>query len=188
MADLIAPASVPAWTAIVVNLFSSRRRHQTERRAITAWLETAAERRGEVMQRLLDEPGPNAAAAYLLAVHHLRSGEVKKAARDFGVAHHGDFRLETAALLTFACLKACEGPASDIVEQIVRTWGEMKRPQIGRSAGEQALLACLAQTTRDPPPLSPIGRLVWYVVSPDKCREVEQMLFGEAPDWAAQLK
>lgn len=187
MAYLLALAAL-IGTAIAVVFLISRKRHQAERRAIAAWLAAPAERRGEAMQRLLGEPGASAAAAYLLAVHQLRGGEVKKAARDFGIAHHGDFHLETAALLTFACLKASEGPESDIVEQIVRTWGEMKRPQIGRSAGEQALLACLAQTTRDPPPLSPIGRLVWYVVSPDKCREVEQLFFGEAPAWAAELK
>lgn len=174
--------------ATVTLLVAQRLRRQVDRRAVEAWIRSTSENRGDAMQALLDEPATNACASYLLAAHHLRNGRVKQAAREFGVAHHSDYRLESAALLTFACLKAIEGPESDIVEQIVRTWEEMRRPEIGRSADEKALLECLAQTTRDPPPLSPIGRLVWCVVSPDCCREVEQLLAGDGPAWAALLK
>lgn len=174
---------------IVVAAFVSRRRRiETDTRAIAAWTGSTADARAAAVRALLDDATPNAGASFLLAADHLRHGRVKEAAREFGIAYHGDYRLEAAALLTFACLKAREGTESDIVEQIVRTWQEMKQPELGKSRIEQALLQCLVETTRDPPPLSPIGRLIWSVVPPNGCSQIEQHLIGNAPTWATCLR
>jgi len=175
--------------SIVVAAFVSRRRRiETDTRAIAAWTGSTVEARAAVVRALLDDAAPNAGASFLLAADHLRHGRVKEAAREFGIAYHGDYRLEAAALLTFACLKAREGSESDIVEQLARTWQEMKQPQLGKSRIEQALLQCLVETTRDPPPLSPIGRLIWSVVPASGCSQIEKYLIGGAPNWATCLR
>lgn len=184
---LIIGVSLVVWV-VVAAFVSRRRRIETGARAIAAWTGSTADARAAAVRALLDDAAPNAGASFLLAADHLRHGRVKEASREFGIAYHGDYRLEAAALLTFACLKAREGSESDIVEQIVRTWQEMKRPALGRTRIEQALLQCLVETTRDPPPLSPIGRLIWSVVPASGCSQIEQHLIDNAPAWATCLR
>lgn len=106
---------------------------------------------------------------------HLRKGRVRLAARAFGMAYHGEFRIESAALLTFACLKAREAAPSDVLEQIAKTWMEMKRPRLFQAAEERILADVLEATTRAAPPLSELGRLAWCVVSPTEQTRVEEI-------------
>lgn len=143
-------------------------------------------RRLEALQLLLQDQDVNAAAWYLHAAGCLRLGRTRDAARAFGIAHHADWRLQSAALLTFAALKAAEGESGDIIEQIVTTWREMKEPDVLAHEEDRIMLECLATTTGKGPALSALGRMAWVMVSPAQQSRLEQLLL-ERPDWARPL-
>jgi len=121
-------------------------------------------------------------------VDYLRNGRTKEAARAYGMAHHADCQLESAALMTFACLKAADGEDSDIVEQVVKTWWEMKQPAIARKRGDREMLNCLAVTTPKCPALSPLGRLAWLSVSPQQRSRIGRLTENAVPAWAEPLR
>ena len=101
------------------------------------------------MQAFLADTPINGPASYLLACAHLRDGRTREAAREFGAAYHADCNLESAALLTFACLKSREGPDTDITEQIEKTWHEMKRPDLLEHWEDRAMLLTLSTLSLD---------------------------------------
>jgi hypothetical protein len=152
-----------------------RRRHDYQE-AMRLWQETAPERRRERFESLTGGTEMDAPAWYLLGCAYLQEGRPRLAARAFGVAHHADYMLETAALLTFACLKASEGPDSDIVEQMIRTWHEMRKPDLNRRREDQLIMDCLASTETTPPPLSPLGRLTWLTVPRQQQSRLAKMI------------
>jgi hypothetical protein len=156
--------------------FSERRRRYGD--AVHLWQSTPVEQRLEVFSALPLEREPSGPAWYLLGCARLHENQTRSAARAFGMAHHADWKLESAALLTFACLKAGEGSDSDLVEQIAVTWQEMKRPELLKRREDRLLLECLDVTVGPAPALSPLGRLAWLVVGPPLRPRVEQ-LFAE---------
>ena len=159
-----------------------RRLRKSEQIVIDTFLSSPIDRRADALRALLDTTDCRAPGWYLLGCLHLRSCRVKEAARAFGMAHHSDYRLETAALLTFACLKAKEGEGSDIIEQILVTWQEMKRPDVVHRAEDRRMLDCLASTTRDVPTTSQLGRLIWLVTGPAHQSKIEEMLAVNGPN------
>jgi hypothetical protein len=141
------------------------------------------------MRSLLDELYPSGPAWYLCGCACLGEYRAKHAARAFGMAHHADSNLETAALLTFACLKASDGEDSDLIEQITTTWHEMKKPDILRRQEDRLLLDCLeTASAKAPPSLSPLGRLAWLVVGPVLRDRIERLVAGNDPRWAPLRK
>lgn len=100
------------------------------------------------------------------------------------MAYHLDVDIESAALLTFACLKSRDGECSDILDQIAVTWEEMKRPEIHASAADRKLIAILAE---EPPPkgLSDVGRFVWTVVGNGQRAEISSECFAQPRRWAS---
>jgi len=175
-----------------------RRRRRRYVEAAKLWRETPGERRLDALRGLLAGGSAGASpsqlngpAWYLIGVEHLRAGDTKEAARAFGMAHHADCDLESAALLAFACLKAAPGAESDIVEQIIATWREMKQPALPARDAERRLLACVEETDRheaarreprppSPPDLPALGRLAWLVVGPAVRPKVERV-FADPP-------
>jgi hypothetical protein len=137
------------------------------------------------MRYLLAEFDPNGAAWYLCGCACLTGCRTRQAARAFGMAHHADSGLETAALLTFACLKASDGEDSDLIEQITTTWHEMKKPDILRRQEDRLLLDCLEATTgRAPVSLSPLGRMTWLIAGPVLRERLERLIAGDDARWA----
>lgn len=159
-------------------------RRARDRAAIEAFRASPAGQRCENLSRLIDSSPDNAFVWYLLACDHLRAGRVALAARAFGLAYHADARLESAALMTFACLKASSQPAEALVPRLIETWHELRRPAIGQRAVEEPLLTCLAATTRDAPRLSSLGRLAWLTASPLVQSQIEQAQRSLRPDWS----
>lgn len=130
--------------------------------AMTAWRGAIPARVEIAMRERIAATPDNPTAWYLLGCGHLRSGRVKDAARAFGMAYHQDVELESAALLTFACLKAAEGETSDILDQIAITWGEMKSPRFVDSAADCRVIEALGAGDA-PGGLTMLGRLAWAV-------------------------
>jgi hypothetical protein len=159
----------------------TRRKQYAEADAL--WRRTAEEDRVEALQAELDRSRHNAPAWYLLGVASLRRCHAKSAARAFGMAHHMDCRIETAVLLTFACLKSDDGEQSGILEQIISTWEEMHRPDVLQNREDRVLLQCLADTAGEPPPLSPLGRLAWLVTGPVHQQRFERLLAENDEPW-----
>lgn len=88
-----------------------------------------------------------AANWYLLAIAELSQGHASAAARYFGRAYHLDDTLESAALFTFACLKAAAQRSSQpLQEHIEQTWREMERPRLGTSRHERMLLELVEES------------------------------------------
>jgi hypothetical protein len=154
----------------------SRRRHGLYQDAKQLWQQTAPQQRRAAFEKYVEGPDLSAPAWYLLGCAYLQDSRPRLAARAFGVAHHADYRLETAALLTFACLKAAEGPDSDIINQTIQTWHEMRKPDLTRRAPDRLMLNCLASASTAPPPLSSLGQLIWLAVSPTQREQLEKLL------------
>jgi hypothetical protein len=153
--------------------------------ACQQWTAAVAADREGAMRSLLNRPGLNGPAWYLCGCACLQEYRAKQAARAFGMAHHADSNLETAALLTFACLKAADGQDSDLVEQITTTWQEMKNPDILHRQQDRLLLDCLEATCgQAPASLSPLGRLAWLVVGPVLRDRIERLVTGDDACWA----
>lgn len=145
---------------------TARKHRDQYAEASRLWRQTPADQRAGALSALTPDTEPNGPVWFLIGCDHLHEYRTKQAARAFGIAHHADCNLEAAALLAFACLKAAEGKDSDIVEQIITTWREMKQPDIPRRKQDRLLLSCLESTVGNPPDLPPLGRLIWLVVGP----------------------
>ncbi len=178
-AIVVAIAAIGVGLAALRAATLRRRRYQA---AARLWQETAPERRRTALESLTCGSDLDAAAWYLLGCAYLQEGRLRLAARAFGVAHHADYMLETAALLTFACLKASEGRDSDIIEQTIRTWHEMREPDLLRRKEDHLMLDCLASTVAAPPPLSPLGRLIWFTVPSSQQAKMGKMLANDVPN------
>jgi hypothetical protein len=129
------------------------RAHWRRRRAIDAaaglWQHTDAAQRCAVLASRCAGAPECAALWYLLGCAHLRQGAVGSAAQAFGRAYHADWRLASAALMTFACLKASAdetGPTT-LLRHVVTTWDEMGRPPLARRADERRLLDVLGSSS-----------------------------------------
>jgi hypothetical protein len=170
-----------AAVAVISAIRAARQQRRQYADAVRSWHETPEDQRLDVLSALRLDAKPNGPAWYLIGCAHLRQYRTKQAARAFGIAHHADCNLETAALLTFACLKAPDGEDSDVVEQIITTWHEMKKPDLLRRKQDQRLMACLQATIDQAPSLSPLGRLAWLVVGPVLRPKVQQLLSSSSP-------
>lgn len=125
---------------------------------------------------------------YFAGVQGLREGRVREAARAFGIAHHADHRLITAALLTFAGLKASGGGSSDLIQAIAQTWREMKRPALRASEVDALMMDALVQSGAPRMAgLSDLGTLTWCVTS-DAERTRLRELIASGPEWARDLR
>ncbi len=136
------------------------------------------------MQERTKRYSNNGVAWFLYGCSRLQAQQVMEAARAFGMAHHRNCNLESAALLTFACLKANEAAASDILEQVLATWNEMKRPDVRHSPEDRQVMDALKSQDPEPRELSPLGLLIWRAVDPAHRRRIEALLGSDDPRWA----
>jgi len=172
---VIAAAILVGLAAVSIgwSRYQLRRRYD---RAMRLWLSASPGDRVEAMTPLLQRPETDGAAWFLHGCTLLQAYRTKEAARAFGMSHHADCEIETAALLSFACLKSADGEDPRIVEQIIATWHQMKRPEMTRRRADRLLLDCLASVSPVPPGMSPLGRLAWLVLGPSLRGRIEQAL------------
>ena len=123
---------------------------------------------------------------YLRGCESTRAGHMREAARFFGMAHHANCGLQTAALLTFSTLKATEGPDTDLLRQLVMTWHEMKQPEILGERDDRLVIEALSSSDSPPARSSAFGCLAWLVSGAPQRKQLEQLL-ADMPDWAKPL-
>lgn len=178
-------AGIAIIAAAIAALRTARQRRRLYRDAVQLWQKTAPHQRRAAFEEHVKGLDLCAPAWYLLGCACLQEGRPRHAARAFGVAHHADYKLESAALLTFACLKSTEGPDCDIVDQMIQTWHEMREPDLTRREQDCFMLSGLASASTAPPPLSLLGQLIWLTVSDPQRSQVEKMVANGSPHAAA---
>ena len=130
--------------------------------AVLAMLDkTSGERRADTCRtRLADHPRC-AISRYVLACHEFDHGRPATAVRHMMVAHHAEPALASAALLVFAGLSQIETPERPLLDVLVRTWDEFRRPQFDQSARERRLLDCFARPAAELGRASPLAASLW---------------------------
>ncbi len=160
-----------AWLAlpalIILCVIASEYRRRALRRirthrAISVWQDAPIDQRATALEGLIATDYRAAAAWYLLGSLYARRRDFGMAARLFGMAHHVDADLTSAAVLTFACLKAAGRPEADhqaATQALRQTWGEMRKPIVGYSALEQAVLRAIMPDDQADLNRAPLDRL-----------------------------
>lgn len=188
MGTAIFLAAIGLACVVLAAVGSAMRTRSARRRAYAEAIDRFI--RGETWDRgVVNASGDvDAATWYLAGVQALRAGRVREAARAFGIAHHADFELVSAALLTFAGLKASSGGVADVVPLIVATWREMKRPALGETHVDGLMLGAITQTA---PPMprggSALAALIWGVTNEAERRRLQELI-DAGPEWARDLR
>lgn len=180
---VLAVVAIVSCAGLFAGVRASVLANRQHRETIRAFLDSPREIRAERMQALLDRDCANATAWYLLGCARLAEYRTTEAARAFGMAHHRDCGLKVAAMLTFACLKAADGRDSDVIDQWVDTWQEMKQPDVMDTAQDRRMFESLAAAEQPPPTASSLGRLIWLAVGPEHRTKMRHMLASTDPRW-----
>jgi hypothetical protein len=86
--------------------------------------------------------GPERAAGLvMLGCAWLDRGRPALAARPFQVAYHAEPDYVSALVLAFACVKPGGDTSEGMLRKLLETWHEVRRPSMGTSRWERALLA-----------------------------------------------
>lgn len=168
---------------IIRDLIRRRIARRVRTDAASAFREARGERAIEAMRARIAAHPENPVGWFLLGCGQLRSNRVKDAARAFGMAYHQDVEIEAAALLTFACLKARDGAGSDILDQMVMTWREMREPNLAAAADRHVLATIGAAAA--PKALSTLGRLAWAVTGDQQRAALQSRPTDKAAVWNA---
>lgn len=120
----------------------------------------ADERRRRCESRLQTEPRCPV-ARYLLACADFDHGRPATAVRSMMIAHHSDPALESAALLVFAGLNWIEKRHQPLLDVLVATWEEFRRPEFYRTAREKLLLDAFAEPAAGLEGVSLLARRLW---------------------------
>jgi hypothetical protein len=148
-------------TMLIAWQIDTRRRRARYREVLSVWRGATNGEHEQIVNQSLAHAPRCAAAWYLQGVLHLRNRRTRRAAMAFGMAYHCDCNLESAALLTFTCLKT--GDSSELLDHANRTWIEMKRPEIGASFEEGMILQALGAGAHPLPDDSAITQLAALV-------------------------
>lgn len=188
MGTAIIIAAIGLAFVVLATVGSAMRTRSARRRAYAEAVARFV--RGETWDRgsVTSSGDVDAATWYLAGVQALRAGRVREAARAFGIAHHADFELVSAALLTFAGLKASSGGEGDVVQLIAATWREMKRPALGETHVDGQMLGAITQTAPTGPRNgSALAALIWGVSNEADRRRLQELI-DAGPEWASDLR
>ena len=125
-------------------LVETQRRRAVYRTLMKQWSATPEIEREALITQWLAKSPRSGAVWYLRGVLDLRVRRTQQAARAFGMAHHCDTNLVSAAMLTFVCLKSRDGSTDSNIQSLIETtWMEMKRPSLGQFEEEKIILTAL---------------------------------------------
>ena len=100
-------------------------------------------------------------AGYLAACYEFDHGRPATAVRRMMIVHHAEPRLESAALLVFSGLNWASKREQPLLDVLVRTWDEFRRPEFDRTMIEQELLDLFADPGHGLAEVSPLARRLW---------------------------
>lgn len=100
-------------------------------------------------------------ANYLLACDAFDRGRCASGVRSMMIAHHAEPTLESAALLVFAGLNWGKRRETPLLEVLLDTWEEFRRPEFDRKRKERRLLDAFAQPHERLDGVSPLARRLW---------------------------
>jgi hypothetical protein len=179
--------SVGTAAIVLVGVLSALRSGARRKRMYAEAIERFVHHSTPALDPRGSDQGTNAPAWYLSGVQALRDGRTRDAVRAFGIAHHADCNLVTAALLTFGGLKASSTPAGDLIHEIVKTWHEMKCPSLRASKADVLMLSAMQRTAPPAPVGSELAGFIWVVVGPEE-RERLIQLMQSGPEWTSALR
>jgi hypothetical protein len=166
------------WWAVAAKRIAGRAR-QRMKHSILAFEQSAASGDDAPLCNLTRLEPDNAGAWYFLGAMHLRKSQVREAARCFGAAYHRNCDLQTAVLFTFACLKARDGEQTDIVEQLLATWNEIREKGAPFTPDDRLAVATLVKSINPTPGFSALGRLIWSAVGPTQREQLMALVDTE---------
>ncbi len=188
--SIIGGVAVAALAACGLHEWLERRRGVARRdKAIETWHDVDPSVRADRLQRLTSSDPSNALAWYLRGCEAFRLRDLSAAARYFGMAHHLDPDLISAALLTFTALKSAHSYAPDSdawLRELVETWREMKLPHNALDLVSDADGVLDKEFRSAPESLSSLGRLAW-MVDARLDRAAIRELIQSRPTWASPL-
>lgn len=167
----------------------SRRSTRSRKAAIEAWLERDSTSRDERLAGLTGSDPSNSLAWYFRGCSAFRSRDFAAAARYFGMAHHRDPDLLSAALLTFTALKSASNDGRHIdrwLRELIETSREMNLSHTALDRGDEVTTLLDPQFSAAPDALSSLGRLAWLVDNPSGDHAVRDVM-EQRPGWAAPL-
>lgn len=166
-----------------------RRQARLKAAAFEAWNVADLSARDQRLSDLTETDPTNSLAWYLRGCSAFRSRDFTAAARYFGMAHHHDPNLISAALLTFTALKSAspDGRSEDRwVRELVETWQEMKLSKSVLDRLDDATTLLNAELCAAPEELSSLGRWAWLLDAPQSAAVVRELI-DQRPAWAAPL-
>lgn len=178
--------------AIAALGFSEWRRRRSARArwdaGLRVWPAPGVSPEREMLEEAARREPRSASAWYLLGSVACRQGDRAASARCFGMAHHIEPDLPSAALLAFACLKSATQRADQPLrwpQTLATTWAEMGKPALAESRYERDVWRLLGAADA-PPALSPLGLAAWLHADPIE-RDALARAEHDRPQWAAPL-
>ena len=141
---------------------------------VEVWLGEAGRRRDE-----------RAAGLIVQGCAWLDQGCPERAARPFQIAYHTRPTYPIAMVLAFSCMKVNRDTVAQLLAKVVETWDECRRPALGTSRWEQALL----DLCRSGEGAQGGSALAWALRSlPSRTlRQQIEAALADRPTWAAPL-
>jgi len=130
-------------------------------------------------------PSERAAGLILLGCAWMDRGLPERAARPFQMAYHLDPAYTVALVFAFACMKVNCETAGAALEKAIETWDELRRPVLGRSRRERALLAA-CRHLETPAGASAMAEALWSLPSVSLRQQILEALTNR-PAWAQPL-
>jgi hypothetical protein len=121
----------------------------------------------------------------MLGCAWLDRGYPERAVRPFQMAYHANPDYPVAMVLAFACMKVNCDTADNVLEQVIGTWQEVRRPALGRKPRERLFLAA-SRRGRAPAGASPLAEALWSLPAQSLRRQIADALTNR-PAWARYL-
>lgn len=115
----------------------------------------------EKLEARLSSDARRPIANYLLACDAFDRGHCATGVRRMMIAHHAEPALESAALLVFAGLNWGRRREAPLLEVLLDTWEEFRRPEFDRRRKERRLLDVFAEPHDGLDGVSPLARRLW---------------------------
>jgi len=98
---------------------------------------------------------------YLAGCEAIDANRPALAVQHMMVAHHSAQELQSAALLVFAGLSWVEQTERPLLNTLLDTWEEFRRPAFDQTPGERALLDCFAEPEPAWDGVTSLARRLW---------------------------